>query len=222
MPHEAIPLSELGHLQAVELAASCFVPPIAVLVSGMVRTQQTAAPLCDRFGVAPQVHPGLNEFSVIDPALIAGLEGNQRKPFVKAYWSDPDPHRRQGVNADTFAEFFRRVRGFMVHMEALPDSTLIVGHGIWFSLMHWHLLGYLADDAGGMTAFRRFQQALPMPNCATFNLTHAGGKRWSIQANINLMRRIAVVKLDDFLACKVDAAKSSLRAGLGRPKDDAD
>ena len=191
MPHEAIPLSELGHRQAVALAASRSVTPAAVLVSGMVRTHQTAAPLCDRFGVTAQVHPGLNEFSVIDPALIAGLDGPQRKPFVKAYWSDPDPHRRQGVNADTFAEFASRVQAFMLEMEALPDSAVIVGHGIWFGLLHWLLLGYGANDAGDMDAFRRFQQALPMPNCAAFTLTHAGAKRWSIQANIGLMRKMA-------------------------------
>ena len=118
-------------------------------------------------------------------------DGAQRKPFVKAYWSDQDPHRRQGVNADTFAEFASRVQAFMLEMEALPDSAVIVGHGIWFGLLHWLLLGYGANDAGDMDAFRRFQQALPMPNCAAFTLTHAGAKRWSIQANIGLMRKMA-------------------------------
>ncbi len=191
MPHESIPLSEFGHLQAQALAASLDAAPATVLVSAMLRTQQTAAPLCARFGVVPQVHPGLNEFSVIDPALIAGLDGPQRKPFVHAYWSAPDPHRRQGVNADTFAEFEARVCGFMVEMDSLPDAAVIVGHGIWLAMLHWLLLGYNASDTAGMAAFRRFQQTLPMPNCAAFSLTHAGGKRWSIQPNKNLMRRIA-------------------------------
>lgn len=35
MPHEAIPLSDLGHLQAQKLAALRSVPPVAVLVSSM-------------------------------------------------------------------------------------------------------------------------------------------------------------------------------------------
>lgn len=40
------------------------------------------------------------------------------------------------------------------------------GHGIWFALLLWHLLGYSAANAEEMRAFRRFQQALPMRNCA--------------------------------------------------------
>lgn len=136
MSHEAIPLSDLGHLQAQKLAALRSVPPVAVLVSSMVRTHQTAASFCNRFSVVPQVHPNLDEFSVIDPALIAGLNSAQRKPFVQGYWDDSDPLRRMGVNAETFAEFETRVSSFMVDMQTLPDSTVIFGHGIWFGLLH--------------------------------------------------------------------------------------
>jgi broad specificity phosphatase PhoE len=128
--------------------------------------------------------------------LIEGLNGDQRKPFVKDYWDDSDPHRRLGQNADTFAEFEARVRSFMGNMGALPDGTVVFGHGIWFGLFHWLLLGYRVRDADEMRAFRRFQQALPMPNCATFSLTQAGGQRWSIQADTGLMHRIAAVKIE--------------------------
>jgi broad specificity phosphatase PhoE len=183
MAHDAIPLSELGHLQARELAAALNVRPSAILVSGMVRTHQTAAPLCERFGLTPQVHVGLNEFSVIDPALIQGLDGQQRKPFVKAYWDDPDPLRRLGECADTFAEFDARVSAFLVEMDRLPDRAVICGHGIWFGLLLWRIQGNDVNDAAGMHAFRRFQQALPMPNCAVFTLYH-DGDRWELLAEL--------------------------------------
>ena len=100
-------------------------------------------------------------------------------------------------NADTFAEFEARVRSFMVNMETMPDGTVVFGHGIWFGLLHWLSLGYRVSDAGEMRAFRRFQQALPMPNCATFVLAHAGGQRWSIQADTTLTHRIAAIKNPD-------------------------
>jgi broad specificity phosphatase PhoE len=195
MPHDTIPLSDLGHLQARELAALLDVEPSTVLVSSMTRTHQTAAPFCERFSISPQACSSLDEFSVIDPALIDGLDGPQRKPFVQDYWGNPDPHRRLGVNADTFAEFEARVSAFIALMDDLPDATVIFGHGIWFGLLLWRLLGYSADDADGMRSFRRFQLALPMPNCAVFSLAHIGRKRWSVQADAAIMRRIAAVRV---------------------------
>lgn len=196
MAHDAIPLSALGHRQAAALASALSVEPSAVFMSRFTRTHETAAPFCKRHGVTPQIHHCLHEFSVIDPVLIEGLNGDQRKPFVQDYWDAPDPHRRLGQNADTFAEFEARVRTFMANMESMSDGTVVFGHGIWFGLLHWLSLGYRVSDAGEMRAFRRFQQALPMPNCATFSLTHAGGQRWSIQANSGLMKRIAAVKIE--------------------------
>lgn len=193
MPHEAIPLSELGHKQARELAARLTFKPSIVLMSGMVRTHQTAAPLCERLDLTPQAHAGLNEFSVIDPVLIEGLDGSQRKPLVSAYWDTPDPQRRCGDKADTFAEFDDRVTNFMAHMHELADNAVIFGHGIWFALLLWHLLGYSAAGAEGMRAFRRFQQALPMPNCAVFSL-HDHGCKWAVHADTIMAERIAAVK----------------------------
>lgn len=193
MPHNEIPLSELGRLQARALAELLDVTPSTILVSRMVRTHQTAAPFSERFSMRPQVHSALDEFSVIDPVLIEGLTGAERKPFVQSYWDDADPDRRLGVQADTFAEFESRVNAFMADMEELPDSAVIFGHGIWFGLLLWRFLGYRATDTQGIRAFRRFQLGLPMPNCATFSLSHFGGERWSVQANADLTRHISLM-----------------------------
>ena len=187
MPHEAIPLSDLGRRQAQKLCAVLDVKPAAVLVSAFVRTHQTAAPLFSRFGMQPHVHDKLNEFSVIDHARIEGLDGPQRKPFVKAYWDNPDPHQRLGEKADTFAEFAARVDAFRVAIEDIATDTIIFGHGIWFALLFWRLLGYSADSADTMRAFRRFQLGFPMPNCAAFKLFHVSEKHWSVQAMPSLI-----------------------------------
>lgn len=173
MAHDSIPLSSHGHHQANKLAALLEIEPAMVLVSRFVRTQQTAAPFCSKHGADPRAHPALHEFSVIDPDLIAGLDGAQRKPFVQSYWDDPNPHQRIGGNADTFAEFQERVNSFMAEMADLPDSTVVFGHGIWFCLLFWRLLGYSVTDADSMRAFRRFQLGFPMPNCAVFHLAHS-------------------------------------------------
>lgn len=159
----------------------------------MVRTQQTAEPFCTRWGIQPEQCSALAEFSVIDPVLIDGLSGEERKPFVSAYWNAQDPKLRQGPMADTFHEFNERVGEFIRLMPDLPDRTVVFGHGIWFGLLHWRLLGYGADSASDMTRFRRFQQGLPMPNCATFLLKNNGGAHWCITADEAINKAIAAI-----------------------------
>jgi broad specificity phosphatase PhoE len=186
MPHAAIPLSERGRQQAEALAESLSVEPAAVIVSGMVRTHQTAAPYCARFNITPQQHIGLNEFSVIDSDLIAGMYGPQRRLFVRDYWDNPDPHRRWGEKADTFIEFEARVRGFIDELDRMADSTVIFGHGIWLGMLHWLLSGNRIYNADDMHAFRCFQLTLPMPNCAVFHVelrdARAGKAHWEIRS----------------------------------------
>jgi broad specificity phosphatase PhoE len=190
MPHADIPLTELGHQQANALAAALAVEPHHVLVSTMVRTQQTAAPLLARMGLPATINPWLDEFSMVDPSLIGGMDGAARGPFVKPFWDNPDPYRRIGTNADTFLEFNARVDTFKDSMNQLPDSTVIFGHGIWFALMLWRLLGYSVTDAKSMGAFRSFQLGLPMPNCAVFNLSNWDGVHWSVMADTVIAQRM--------------------------------
>jgi broad specificity phosphatase PhoE len=97
-----------------------------VVMSRFVRAQQTAAPYCQRFNHDARIDPELDEFSIIDPALIEGLDGAQRKPFVNAYWAEPDLHRRLGESADTFAEFVERVRRFQDRMGTLTAIAAAV------------------------------------------------------------------------------------------------
>ena len=180
-PHQAIPLTAHGHTQARALGATLAGPASAVMVSRFVRAQQTAAPYCQRFNLDPQVDGDLDEFSLIDAALIEGLDGAQRKPFVQAYWTDPDLHRRQGARADTLAEFVERVRRFQGRMDTLADGTVIFGHGIWLAMLQWHLEGQGVTDTAEMRAFREFQLQLPMPNCAVFEVARHGSQPWRME-----------------------------------------
>jgi hypothetical protein len=138
-------------------------------------------PYCQRFDLDAKIDPDLDEFSVIDPALIEGLDGAQRKPYVKAYWAEPDLHRRLGENADTFAEFIERVRRFQIRMDTLTDGAVIFGHGIWLALLSWLLQGGGVANQGEMRAFRAFQLELPMPNCAVFEAARHGSQPWHME-----------------------------------------
>lgn len=73
------------------------------------------------------------------------------------------------------------MRGFIDELDRIADLTVIFGHDIWLGMLHWLLLGNQTRTADDMRAFRRFQLALPMLNCAVFTATCAD-QRWRIQA----------------------------------------
>jgi len=192
MEHAAIPLSRLGIAQAEVLAGLFDSAPSRILVSSYVRALETAAPYCARVHRQAEVHPLLHEFSALDVDQLQGMMGAQRRPLADAYWAAADPQLRAGPKAETFAEFSARVDTFVLELARLPDRSVLVGHGIWFGLLFWKLLGFTADDSAGMRAFRRFQTGLPMPNCAVYELDGPhGGHRWNLRANEDAMRAIS-------------------------------
>lgn len=193
MAHDAIPLTPLGQRQAAALADALTLRPEKVLVSAYVRAQETAHPFCAKLGLQPVLHPLMHEFSTLDSAKMAGLNGDQRWPHVQAYWEAADPALRTGENAETFHEFNARVAQFQAELPQLPHGTLCFGHGMWFALLIWRLLGFGTADSQGMSAFRRFQQGLPIPNCAVYHLVQAKDGHWRVQGVEPLMRKMMAV-----------------------------
>ena len=198
MAHAAIPLSPLGVAQAEGLAGLLDAEPSRILVSSYTRALKTAAPYCARVHRPAEVHPLLHEFSALDADQLQGMMGAQRRPLADAYWATADTQLRTGPKAETFAEFNARVDAFVPELARLPDRSVLFGHGTWFGLLFWKLLGLTADDSPGMRAFRRFQTGLPMPNCAVYELDGPhGGHRWNLRADEAAMRTIARVNLSE-------------------------
>ncbi len=194
MPHADIPLSALGQRQAQAVALLLPAQPAQVWCSHFARAQATAQPYTQRTGVAGQPHPLLHEFDAIDPALIAGMDGAARRPIADAFWAAGDAQRRMGVQAESFAEFAARVDRFMQQdLPALPHASVLFGHGIWFGMLAWRLLGFDALAADGMRRFRRFQQGLPMPNAAVYLLQELAPGQWRLQADAAALQALAQV-----------------------------
>jgi broad specificity phosphatase PhoE len=191
MPHHAIPLTALGHRQAGRLAQLLHDAPAEVLVSPFERARDTAAPYLARLGLGVRVVDRLREFESIDPAELAGLNGEQRRPITDAYWAGGEPDRRMGAQAETFRESVARVEAFMAEdLPRMPDRSVVFGHGMWTAMLIWRLLGFRADDGLAMVAFRRFQLGLPMPNGAVWRL-HEAGDTWRCEVDDAIARQVA-------------------------------
>lgn len=194
LPHASIPLTELGWRQAHALAQLLPAQPAHILCSKFSRAQDTASPYAARTGLRPLVHPLLHEFDAIDPDLLAGMTGAERKPIAAEFWETGDPHLRKGPQAETFAEFTSRVRRFLAHdLPLLPDGSVLFGHGQWIGMAAWLLLGFDPLAEGGMRRFRRFQMGLPMPNAAVYVLQELAPGQWRLQADAASMARLADV-----------------------------
>ena len=193
--HADIPLSELGRRQAELVADLLDIEPKLLLSSTYGRAIETARPFSEKTGCPITLHPLLHEFSALDATLIDGMVTAQRRPMADAYWSQANPDLRHGPGSETFREFEARVATFQVELPELPEDTVLFGHGIWFGLLYWKLLGFSADDSAGMRAFRHFQRGLPMPNCVVYTLRAGGARRWCLQAEETVMQRLAARSL---------------------------
>ncbi len=191
MAHADIPLSARGRAQALALAGRLEVEPAEILVSSYLRAQETARPFCDRHGLEGRTHALVHEFSSLDPALLEGMTGEQRRPLADAYWRAAQPGARHGPAAETFEEFDARVAAFIAQMPALGDRTVVFGHGIWIGLLCWKLSGFGARTSAEMRAFRRFQTGLPMPNGAVYVVEDAGDGAWRWRPHESLVQAVA-------------------------------
>ena len=191
MAHAEISLSVLGRRQAAMVAELLDVEPPLLLSSTYVRAIETARPFSKKTGCPITPHPLLHEFSALDAGLIEGMVTAQRRPMADAFWSAADPDLRHGPGSETFAEFSARVAGFAGELACRPPKTVLFGHGIWFALLCWRLWGFSGADATVMREFRRFQRALPMPNCAVYTLERGLKGEWLLQPEKMLMRALA-------------------------------
>ena len=185
-----IALTDLGRQQSLKLAGLLHVAPAQVITSTYERAMDTAIPYCDKWAVTPLRDALLREFTTLSPDSVAHMDGQARLPLIDAYWKASDPQHRHGAGAETFAELAQRVRTFQARLDTLTDNTVIFGHGLWFALLIWQLQHFSDDDHDSMRAFRKYQLALPMPNCGVYRLQSSRQGVWSVHFDSQLFRQL--------------------------------
>lgn len=189
-----VPLTELGHLQAQTLAPLLPATPVRIWASPFKRALDTAAPYCARMGQTAATHDDLREFETVDTVQMSGSSSMAREAVVARYWLNSDPEQRTGPLAETFREFHDRVtRTRTRFLPALPDGTMIFGHGMWMALLFWQIWGFEKIDHVGMSLFRRFQLGFPTPNTSVYRVTHTAPGKWEIRADEASMRVVAEI-----------------------------
>lgn len=173
MPDSDIPLTALGEQQAQQLLEKwqqLNINPSKIYHSPLLRAKQTAMIFNQGTGLDITELAELKEFCCLSLDNIRDMVGAERRILADNYWQTASIDSKDGIDADSFAEFQSRVTDFLAKAESFPDKSLFFGHGIWIGMLAWQLLGLTAENNADIQKFRQFQTALPMYNTVVYQL----------------------------------------------------
>lgn len=177
----SIPLTQQGHEQAAELAASFTAAPDLIIVSPFIRTQQTAAPLISRFPHVIVEEWSVHEFTYLNPIKYSGTTETQRGIFAHGYWNRCDPHWNDGGGAESFAELIARIDALEIRLrQHLGKEIVIFTHGYFIkALLLRRERRHSPVDRRLMAAFRDGRRRDPLLNTGRVRLltSQTGGGR---------------------------------------------
>lgn len=139
LSHASIVLSENGHIQAQNLCS--MLPKIDhVMVSKYLRTQQTAAPILEKYKLDFEVDEHLHEFSYLSERKCANTNLNDRKAWVNTYWDKMDCQYRDADDAESFEDLYLRVQAFHDKLKAVAGQyaekhLAVFSHGQFLQLL---------------------------------------------------------------------------------------
>jgi len=143
-----IPLSPLGREQARDLEHAALDPEL-IVVSAYLRTQETAAPLCQRLSDVPVETWPVHEFTYLAPEHYINTTEQDRHAPVARYWERADPQHRDGPGAETFAEFIARVDAILERLRSMDDPQVcIFTHSFFILALLWRQMrpGAVVDE----------------------------------------------------------------------------
>lgn len=167
-----IPLSSKGFQQAKKLAETLAPRPDLIVVSPYLRSQQTAAPLLNRFPETPTKVLNVQEFTYLSISRCRDTTHAQRKPLVAEYWARGDPNYCDGEQSESLAEFFRRAEDFLSRMkEKSFELAFVFTHEQFIKALIWEVLhpAKICDEKF-MGEFQKFTVSFAVPNAGIMKL----------------------------------------------------
>ena len=180
----AIPLTELGHQQAAEVAAAWEAAPTHIVVSGYLRARQTAAPTTARFPEVKAETWDVHEFTYWDIANWKGADLSEQPQEVERFWAEADPEYRQGESAESFTQLLARADATLRRLEALPADAVVVlfTHGHFIQAVRHRILKRELSNAQAMAGFRAFDEKCRVRNTQSV-AAEFDGSRWKIECH---------------------------------------
>lgn len=175
LSHASIALSENGHIQAQNLCS--MLPKIDhVMVSKYLRTQQTAAPILEKYKLDFEVDEHLHEFSYLSERKCANTNLNDRKAWVDAYWDKMDCQHKDADDAESFEDLYLRVQAFHEKLKALAENyaeknLAVFSHGQFLQLLIMQIQQPSPLSKELMQQFRADLVSQPIKNTEIFNFT---------------------------------------------------
>lgn len=156
-----IPLSALGREQARDLERAALDPEL-IVVSPYLRTQETAAPLCQRLCDVPVETWPVHEFTYLAPGHYMNTNEDERRAPAARYWERADPQYRDGPGAETFAEFIARVDALLERLRSMNDPQVcIFTHSFFIAALLWRQMRPgAAVDERFMREYDHFRRAV--------------------------------------------------------------
>jgi broad specificity phosphatase PhoE len=166
-----VPLTELGHAQARELARRLERPPDLLILSPFLRARATADPILAHWPDTPSETWSIQELTYLSPARCVGTTPATRRPWIDDYWQRCDPDYCDGADAESFSAFVGRLREFHRRLLALDAGfVVVVGHGQFFRAYRIALTKGFDASSPWMRDYRRIETAQPMANCEVIEL----------------------------------------------------
>ena len=173
LSHASIALSENGYVQAQNLCST--LPKIDhVMVSKYLRTQQTAAPILEKYKLDFEVDEHLHEFSYLSERKCANTNLNGRKAWVNAYWDKMDCQHRDADDAESFEDLYLRVQVFHDKLKAVAGhyaekNLAVFSHGQFLQLLIMQIQQPSLLTKELMQQFRSDLVRQPIKNTEIFN-----------------------------------------------------
>lgn len=177
---ESVPLTDKGLAQAEFFAAQIETPPNLIVVSPFLRSQQTAAPLRQRYPDVPVEEWPIQEFTYLSPGRCRNTTFEDRRPLVAEYWARNDANFCDGPGAESFADLLGRGLAAIERIKQAEQKFItIFSHGQFLRAVIWLYLHELDEmKVETMEGFHGFLDAVSIPNGAIFKIRFEDGKLW--------------------------------------------
>lgn len=160
------PLTDLGWKQARKAATAFAYEPSLIVASDMLRAQQTAQPLRERFPHVPFETWPVFEFMPLKDHWYEAMPKDERITTFYRFFERDDPHFRFEPHTESFADGIGRAAALLERVKAHPD-VVVIAHGTFLRLTYWTwLMGSREEALVRMAACGRGMREVPILNCA--------------------------------------------------------